>query len=85
MQSLDRSAAKTPDIFASPADRRVFYLLRMMSVFYALVNVVYVMKIGALVAEALARMGCEDLVFIDFDAVEPHNLDRLVTATDSEN
>ena len=35
-------------------------------------------------AEALARMGLGNLVLIDFDRVEPHNLDRLVTATQGD-
>jgi molybdopterin/thiamine biosynthesis adenylyltransferase len=33
------------------------------------------------VAEALARTGFEDVVLIDFDRVEKHNLDRLNYAT----
>jgi molybdopterin/thiamine biosynthesis adenylyltransferase len=41
-------------------------------------------SVGSLVAETLTRMGCQDFVFIDFDKVEPHNLDRLVTATASD-
>ena len=32
-------------------------------------------------AEALARTGFEDVVLIDFDRVEKHNLDRLNYAT----
>lgn len=38
-------------------------------------------SVGAMVAETLARMGMQRLTLIDFDQVEPHNLDRLVTAT----
>lgn len=38
-------------------------------------------SIGALVAEALARMGIETVSLIDFDKVKEHNLDRLLHAT----
>lgn len=38
-------------------------------------------SVGSMVAEGLARMGMEKFVLIDFDKVEPHNLDRLVGAT----
>ena len=38
-------------------------------------------SLGALVAEALARMGIEDIALIDFDIVKRHNLDRLLHAT----
>lgn len=38
-------------------------------------------SVGALIAESLARMGMTRFALIDFDYVEPHNLDRLVTAT----
>jgi len=41
-------------------------------------------SVGALVAESLGRMGLTRFVLIDFDHVEPHNLDRLVTATDKD-
>jgi hypothetical protein len=34
-----------------------------------------------MIAEALARTGFEDIILIDFDRVERHNLDRLVYAT----
>lgn len=44
------------------------------------VGIVGLGSVGSLVAETLARMGFQDLVLIDFDRVEPHNLDRLVTA-----
>ncbi len=37
-------------------------------------------SVGAMVAEALARMGVERLVLIDPDRVELHNLDRLLHA-----
>lgn len=48
------------------------------------IGIVGLGSVGSLVAETLARMGCEDFVLIDFDVVEPHNLDRLVTATESD-
>lgn len=38
-------------------------------------------SVGSIVAESLARMGLEKFVLIDFDKVEPHNLDRLAGAT----
>jgi molybdopterin/thiamine biosynthesis adenylyltransferase len=48
------------------------------------VGIVGLGSVGALVAETLARMGFHDFVLIDFDRVEPHNLDRLVTAAEAE-
>ena len=38
-------------------------------------------SVGALVAEALVRMGVETVSLIDFDEVKEHNLDRLLHAT----
>lgn len=38
-------------------------------------------SVGSLVAEMLARMGLQFFVLIDYDEVQEHNLDRLVTAT----
>jgi molybdopterin/thiamine biosynthesis adenylyltransferase len=38
-------------------------------------------SVGSLVAETLVRMGFQNFVIIDFDEVQAHNLDRLVTAT----
>jgi hypothetical protein len=38
-------------------------------------------SVGGLVAEGLARTGFEDLVLIDFDHIEKHNLDRINYAT----
>lgn len=48
------------------------------------VGIVGLGSVGSLVAETLARMGFQDFVLIDYDRVEPHNLDRLVTATVSD-
>ena len=44
------------------------------------VGIVGLGSVGALVVETLARMGFTRFALIDFDYVEPHNLDRLVTA-----
>lgn len=38
-------------------------------------------SVGAIVAEALARTGLRRITLIDYDTVEPHNLDRLLHAT----
>ena len=38
-------------------------------------------SVGAIVAEGLARSGFEDVLVMDFDWVEEHNLDRLLYAT----
>lgn len=48
------------------------------------IGIVGLGSVGSLVAETLARMGCQDFVLIDFDRVEGHNLDRLVTATERD-
>ena len=44
------------------------------------VGIVGVGSVGCMVAEALARIGIENLVLIDPDKVEMHNLDRLLYA-----
>ena len=44
------------------------------------VGIVGLGSVGAMVAEALARIGVSELTFIDPDAIEAHNLDRLLHA-----
>ncbi|MBE7457446.1 MAG: ThiF family adenylyltransferase [Phycisphaerae bacterium] len=44
------------------------------------VGIVGLGSVGRLVSESLARMGFERVSLIDFDVVEPHNLDRLLGA-----
>ena len=44
-------------------------------------GIVGVGSVGALVAEALVRMGVARVTLIDFDSVKEHNLDRLAYAT----
>ena len=48
------------------------------------IGVVGAGSVGCMVAESLARMGVEDLVLIDPDRVERHNLDRLLYAGDAD-
>ncbi len=38
-------------------------------------------SVGGLIADALARTGFEDVLVIDYDRIEQHNLDRLTYAT----
>ena len=47
------------------------------------VGVVGLGSVGALVAEALARIGIAEITLIDPDAIESHNLDRLLHASRS--
>lgn len=45
------------------------------------IGIVGLGSVGNLIAEMLARMGLKYFSLIDFDEVQKHNLDRLVTAT----
>lgn len=45
------------------------------------VGIVGLGSVGSVVAEGLARTGIRELVLIDDDVVEPHNLDRLLNAS----
>lgn len=45
------------------------------------VGIVGAGSVGGFIAESLARTGFEDVVLIDFDSIETHNLDRLLYAT----
>lgn len=47
-------------------------------------GIVGVGSVGAQIAEALARMGIENITLIDFDRVKKHNLDRLLHATTAD-
>ena len=42
------------------------------------VGVVGLGSVGGLISEAVSRQGTEDVMLVDFDRVERHNLDRLV-------
>lgn len=48
------------------------------------IGVVGLGTVGSMVAEAISRMGSENLTFIDHDSVEEHNLDRLTNATSDD-
>lgn len=48
------------------------------------VGVIGAGSVGGFIAEALARTGFEDVMVLDFDVVEEHNLDRLVYATPAD-
>lgn len=45
------------------------------------IGIVGLGSVGSIVAQALARMGIERFVLIDFDEIQEHNLDRLLGAT----
>ena len=50
----------------------------------ARVGIVGLGSVGSIVAEALSRLGLNDLVYIDFDKIEPRNLDRTMGASYDE-
>lgn len=45
------------------------------------IGVVGLGSVGAIIAETLARVGATDILLVDADRVEEHNLDRLLYAT----
>lgn len=48
------------------------------------IGIVGLGSVGSIVAETLARMGMQRFTLIDFDEVQPHNLDRLLGATEAD-
>lgn len=44
------------------------------------IGIVGLGSVGSILAETLARMGLRNFVLIDFDKIEPHNLDRQLGA-----
>ena len=48
------------------------------------VGIVGLGSVGSIVAEELSRLGLNDLVYIDFDKIEPRNLDRTMGASYDE-
>ncbi len=48
------------------------------------VGVVGLGSVGSFIAETLARSGFENIVLIDFDEIQQHNLDRLVVGTSDD-
>lgn len=48
------------------------------------IGIVGLGSVGGLIVESLARMGLEHFVLLDFDEVQPHNLDRLLGATEED-
>lgn len=45
------------------------------------IGIVGLGSVGMIVAETLARMGLQHITIIDYDEVQPHNLDRLLGAS----
>ena len=48
------------------------------------IGVVGLGSVGSMIAEALARIGATDILLVDADRVEEHNLDRLLYATEHD-
>jgi molybdopterin/thiamine biosynthesis adenylyltransferase len=48
------------------------------------IGIVGLGSVGSFVAESLARMGLNCFTLIDFDEVQPHNLDRLLGASEKD-
>ena len=48
------------------------------------IGVVGLGSVGSIIAEALARIGATDILLVDADRVEEHNLDRLLYATERD-
>jgi molybdopterin/thiamine biosynthesis adenylyltransferase len=48
------------------------------------IGVVGLGSVGSMIAESLARTGICDIVLVDFDKIEEHNLDRLIYATSDD-
>ena len=48
------------------------------------VGIIGLGSVGSLVAEALSRVGLQEMTYIDFDKVELRNLDRTIGASDAD-
>lgn len=48
------------------------------------IGIVGLGSVGSVIAEALARIGATDVLLVDADRVEEHNLDRLLYATERD-
>ena len=48
------------------------------------IGIVGLGSVGSIIAETLARVGATDILLLDADHVEEHNLDRLLYATDKD-
>ncbi len=48
------------------------------------IGVVGIGSVGSIIAESLARIGATDVLLVDADRVEEHNLDRLLYATERD-
>jgi predicted dinucleotide-utilizing enzyme len=75
---LDAPGMKISEVLVREGDRVVLdqTLARLT------VGIVGLGSVGSIVAETIARMGLERFVLIDYDEVQPHNLDRLLGAAE---